>query len=45
MKIILLGNKIREQIKVWQPKESTGKGNIGVTMSPITLNRVWVGLT
>ena len=42
MKIILPGNKIREQIGVWQPKVSIGKGNIGVTMSPITPNGVWV---
>ena len=40
MKIILLGNKIREQIKVWQPTESTGKGNIGETMPTVTPNGV-----
>ena len=42
MKMNLSGNKIREQIMVWQPKASTAKGNIGATMSPITTNRVWV---
>ena len=42
MKIILTGNKIREQIMVWQPKESTAKGNIGATVSPISSNGVWV---
>ena len=37
MKMNLSGNKIREQIMVWQPKESTAKGNIGATMSHIPL--------
>ena len=40
MKIILQGNKIIEQIGVWPPKVSTGKGNIGETMPTVTPNGV-----
>ena len=42
MKMNLTRNKISKQIGFWQPKESTAKGNISETMSPITSNRVWV---
>ena len=42
MKIILTGNKISQQIMVWQPKVIIANGNKAATMTPISPIVVWV---